>query len=349
MMLTQRAASRATRLLTMAVLTLPGCARAPSPAIPPPAMSVTTPVAVSNAPAPRIYGSLLDRLVTGSRLRGALISIEGREGGTVTSEYGTFVLDSVPPGAYRLLARHPMLDSMGIDTIGVPLLVGDRANVGELSLPTAAQFIASRCARPVREGTGLVSGIVRSTYDDEPLPDVEVAAAWRGPDTTYAGGGLRERVRIRTSQHGGFLLCNVPRFTPVEIWARRNGISSPRIRVQLGAVQVAAYDMSLDPARGSAIVDDAPPALSDPSARAVPLAREGIIAGRIVTSSGDALPDVTVSLDRQGTGSIAVSDHDGRFTIAGVPPGVRQLEMRAIGFRVSTLGINVRPLQRVER
>ncbi|HYW31828.1 MAG TPA: TonB-dependent receptor plug domain-containing protein, partial [Gemmatimonas sp.] len=39
----------------------------------------------------------------------------------------------------------------------------------------------------------------------------------------------------------------------------------------------------------------------------------------------------------------------GRFTIVGVPPGVRQLELRAIGFRASTLGINVRPLQQVER
>jgi hypothetical protein len=33
----------------------------------------------------------------------------------------------------------------------------------------------------------------------------------------------------------------------------------------------------------------------------------------------------------------------------GVPPGVRSVELRSIGFRPSTLGLNVRPAQRIDR
>ncbi|HYW50769.1 MAG TPA: carboxypeptidase regulatory-like domain-containing protein, partial [Gemmatimonadaceae bacterium] len=58
-------------------------------------------------------------------------------------------------------------------------------------------------------------------------------------------------------------------------------------------------------------------------------------------------PNVTVLLDRPE--SRATTDVEGRFVFSRVPPGTRSLELRAVGFRPSRVGVNLRPTQRLER
>src|SRR5436305_690234 len=65
-----------------------------------------------------------------------------------------------------------------------------------------------------------------------------------------------------------------------------------------------------------------------------PVAPEtGVIAGVVTAQeSGLALPEVRVTV--LGTGFAATTDHDGRFTIAQVPPGTHRLQARLIGSEV---------------
>src|SRR5438552_16690164 len=60
----------------------------------------------------------------------------------------------------------------------------------------------------------------------------------------------------------------------------------------------------------------------------------GVIAGVVTAQeTGLALPEVRVSV--LGTNLAATADHDGRFSIAQVPPGTYRLQARLIGYEVA--------------
>jgi hypothetical protein len=306
-----------------------------SPATPPASASIAA--SAPSGPPGLLSGTLVDSLLTSDVLRGALLALDGVLRVTTTSDKGEFQFDSVTPGAHHLVVRHPLLDSLGIDTIGVDLRLGATPNQLTVALPTAAAYMATRCGPPGKRVTdGMLLGVVRRAETDQPVADIEVAAAWRSSDTTFAGGGLRERARVRTDRDGRFLICKVPRFSAVEAWVRNDGRETPRMRVQLGASVFAAYDFSIESA--IAARDTAVPAIE---------ATGGTISGRILTLSGDGLPNVQVQLDRPD--AKAMTDAVGRFSFRNVPAGVRALDIRALGFRPSRVGINLRPSQRIER
>ena len=323
--------STSSALFAAALLCSCQSAGAPKPLVPRTTSTVTT---LTGPPRP-VSGVLIDSLLTNDVLRGALLSLDGETGVHTTTDRGAFRFDSVTPGLHRLVVRHPLLDSLGIDTIGVDLRVGLNDELVIAALPSATAYVVARCGvTRGRVGEGMILGMARRADSDEPLAGVEIAAAWRGIDTTYAGGGLRERQRVRTTDLGQFVICRAPRFTPVEIWARASGRDTPRMRVQLGAASFAAYDFSID----RVIADSTRAAISTPG---------GSITGRILTLDGEGLPNVSVRIDRpEGT---ALTDATGQFSFGQVPAGVRALDIRALGFRPSRVGVNMRPAQRLER
>lgn len=289
----------------------------------------------SSAPMVPLRGRLIDSLTSNDMLRGALVSIDGSEELAGTNDEGVFQFDRVRPGQRRLIIRHPQLDSLGLDTISVPFRFTENDDSVTISIPSARTYFAARCGRTRSKATdGVISGVARYASSDKPMVGTTIVAAWRGLDTTYAGDGLRERARVQTSASGQFLLCRVPRFTPVEIWAVAASPGTSRQRVQLGEATFGSFDISVDTSRTPII------------ARTTPVAT-GTIRGRIVTQSGDGLPNVTVELDQPSME--AVTDGQGSFTFWSVPAGTRTLDIRAIGFRPSRVGISIRPDQQVER
>ena len=291
-----------------------------------------------------LRGVLIDSLVTNDSLRGALVSVEGREGAVLTDAHGAFAFDSVARGSQRLLVRHPVLDSIGVTTLPVPLVVTDSAP-RSVWLPTPELFLGALC-KPTRQGgTGALLGTVRRASDDTPLPGVEVIGAWRSSDSSFAGSGSRPRARVRTDADGHFVLCGVPRFSPVELWSAAHPDEAAHLRVQLGARVLAGYDLSVDPVAPAR--DSVPRAVAPRTVAPRAEVRPARVAGRILTLAGDGLPNVTVSIDRPGRRT--VSDAAGRFVIDSVPAGIRTLEVRAIGFQPQRLGVNVRPGEQVDR
>jgi len=286
---------------------------------------------------------LLDSLVSHDTLRGALVMLDGRSGFTVSDEHGVFTFDTVPRGVHRLRVRHPILDSIGIKELPLPLLADD-STLRPVALPTSEAYLAAICERSRTGGVGALLGTVRRASDDAPLANREVVGAWRSGDSSFAGSGSRPRLRVRTDADGHYVLCNVPRFTPVELWAAsvpgEESSNAAHLRVQLGARALAGYDISLSEAGVTPppLGREADSTLVDPRGR---------VAGRVLTLSGDGLPNVTVLFDQPRVR--VVTDDMGRFVVDGVLPGVRTVEVRAIGFQPQRIGINVRPGQQVNQ
>ena len=300
-----------------------------------PAAATDTATATASVGSPqRVRLVLLDNLISNDVLRGAMVAIDGRPGVTVSSDQGAVTLDSLRPGPHWAQVWHPLLDSIGLVALRLDFSVRVADSSLVVPLPTPPRLFEQLCGT-LRGNAhdGMLIGVVRRSGSDEPLADIEVAAAWRGTDTTYLGSGLRERARVRTSTNGQYLICRVPRFTPVELWANATRQQPTRVRLQLGAAVLGAFDLSAD----ERTIDSV----------ALSATESGSIAGRIVTSSGQELPNVTVLLDRPALRT--TTDSVGAFVFPRVAAGLRALDIRAVGFKPSRVGVNIRPGQRVAR
>jgi hypothetical protein len=286
-----------------------------------------------------LRGVLLDSLVTGDTLRGAMVSLEGRSGFVLTDATGAFAFDSVARGSQRVFVRHPVLDSLGLAGLPVSLMVRD-SSVQPVRLPTPDELLATLCKPSRLGGMGALVGTVRRADDDAPVPGTEVIGAWRGGDSSFAGSGSRPRARVRTDTDGHYVMCNVPRFSPVELWTTGARDDIAHLRVQLGARTIAAHDISID-------VRETRDTASRDRRETTEPPRPGRVVGRILTIAGDGLPNVSVAFDRPARRT--VTDANGRFVMDSVPPGIRTLEVRSIGFQPQRLGLNVRPGEQVDR
>ena len=215
------------RRVLLASTVLAACQSQPARA--PGATSAVLPVPAG--PPRTLRGVLIDSLLTNDVLRGALLSLDGVTRAASTGEDGHFSFDSIVPGSHRLIVRHPLLDSLGLDTLAIPLRLDATADSVIVSLPTALTFVNARCAmRHARVSEGMIIGVVRTAGSDQPIADAEVLAGWRGTDSSYAGSGMRARLTVRTNESGQFVICNPPRFTPVELWAKVTGRPTPHLR-----------------------------------------------------------------------------------------------------------------------
>ncbi|MCU0619300.1 MAG: carboxypeptidase-like regulatory domain-containing protein [Gemmatimonadaceae bacterium] len=301
-------------------------------------------------PPQRVELLVIDSLVGTGPLAGTAVSIGERRG--VTGADGRTTLDSVLPGDTHLVVRHGIFDGVGLDSLRYAVRVVPGAPAIVVVLRPDESLVAARCPRERRPvgDQGMVVGVVRDADSDRPLAGIEVRGAWREGDSSYAGSGLQVRARTRSGEHGEYVLCRLPRFTHVELAAGTSDERTiARVRFQLGASAVAQHDLSVEPAaqrpRGAA----APPRPIAPAGDAAPAVAPafGTLAGRVVTTAGIGLPGVQLRLDRPAL--TLLTDREGRFRIERVPPGVRSVELRALGFRPSRIGLNVRPGERIER
>lgn len=307
---------------------------------------------VASGPPQRVRVVVVDSLVTNGPLAGAEVAIGARRG--LTGAEGDATLDSVPAGDAYLVLRHGALEGVGLDSLRYAVVVRpELATIGIVLRPDES-LVAARCpaTRRSKGDDGMVVGVVRDAASDRPLAGIEVRGAWREGDSSYAGAGLHDRLRVRSGAHGEYVLCRVPRFTHVELAAgTTDDRTTARIRIQLGATVVAQHDLSLEPAaqrgRGGAAPTAAAAPAPDSATPTPTVAPVGALAGRVVTTGGVGLPGVQLRLDRPA--ATYVTDTAGRFRIERVPAGVRTVELRAVGFRPSRIGLNVRPGQRIER
>ncbi len=299
-----RAAAAAALLLTAAVAPL----RAQQP---------TGPASISGV----AYDSVRNR-----PMDGAQIVIQGTTLLTVAGPDGHFRFDSVPPGKYRLLAAHPILDSIGIQLTTPPITVaaGQSLTVNMVT-PRPEALVKQLCpAARLALGPAALFGRVRNADTEQPIAKAHVSIVW----TSLEFGGLRKVPKIReavTAADGTYRICGLPSTFDGKVQVQHDGVTSGDVPVSFSNDVLQLRSLSIAVAAPAAIA--AAGDTNQKSQRPVTVAK---LSGRVLSVTGQPVAGARVQLE--GTIHAVDSRADGSFTLDSLPSGSQVVVARRIGY-----------------
>ena len=274
-------------------------------------LAALPPVSAQRGPV-RVRGVVFDSLRR-EPMRNAFVSIAGQDQVITTDSRGRFEFDSVVPGAHRVTAQHPLLDSLGFSGLSAQATVTDGHDEVNLAIPSFATLWAVACGGShAPKDSGIVYGTIRDTDRGAPVANVRVELSWSDLllDKSRHLVQRRWRIETRSNATGGYAACGVAPELSLQVHASLDSIESGVIALPPLSVRVERRDLTVGRI-----------APSDSSAR-------GTIAGVVTDPSGQPIADARIIMDQLPA---IQSDDDGRFTLRGVPTGTRQIEIFAIG------------------
>jgi protocatechuate 3,4-dioxygenase beta subunit len=337
----------------------PRAAGAQRPTAPPAAApSAAAPAGALGAVYGVVYDSLRGRPLAGATVQ--LVRADDRAGGRAVApdSAGAFRLDSLAPGRYLVGFAHPLLDLLRVDA--APRLVeigpggdtrGDTVRV-DLGVPALARVRPVLCGseQAPDDSAGLLAGRVRDAADGAPVANATVVLTWT--ERALGKGGVRterRRVPVTTGPGGRYVVCGVPFGEELVASAAAPGRASGEITLEVPPLGLVVRDLTLgDTAAVAAAVASAAPAGSGvPAARprrgdstAVPVARgTARLTGTVRDSAGRPVRGARASV--WGTAATATARGDGSFALGGLPEGTRTLEVRAIGYALRRVPIDL--------
>ena len=271
----------------------------------------------------RVSGVAFDSL-RGVPLRDALVAVLGVTSTSMTDERGRFTLEGVPRGARTLVLQHPALDSMGFTGLSRRVAVDADVQDVQLGTPSFTTIWKAACGSTrAPKDSGLVYGTIRGATNGKPVADAFVDVTWT--ELTYdKAQGLRRRAHrgaTRSDSAGAYVVCSVPYMSWLRVDAGVATGASGRIDMPPVELRVQRRDLLL----GLANTDSG---------------RRGVIRGYVTDAVGGPVLNARIFVDD----SIEVrSQPDGRFTIPGVVPGTRQVEVLALGSMPVVSALDVYP------
>ena len=268
------------------------------------------------APAPEVpkfaylQGVAMDS-VHDEPLVGALIQVEGTNRIGPTDSLGRFLIDSIPPGSYRLLVDHPMLDTLGISLVTPPMTFAvNEITRTTVAIPGAEFLTALFCPAARRSlGPGALVGRVREPDTDVAAEGARVSIVWYDPDLPGLPANLRlkkqPRVREATvGADGTYRLCGLPATFEGKLQAqRKDGGATAEVTVSQSEGVLALRSMSVAALPKIAGTDSVAPAS----------ARRGSarVFGRVLNASGAPVVGARVGL--MGVSAATLSRSNGDF------------------------------------
>lgn len=346
--MTQRCGSLLGALLGAAALWHANAPPVAAQRVTPAQLPSRSPLAARTVP---VWGVVFDSL-RGQPLRNAFVTVRsgipGSGGTTVTRAItteanGRFEFDSLPPGPYTFVAQHALLDSIGLSGLLTEATVADvgRTEV-TLAVPSFATLWRAACSHDTGAGgafsdsriltrripgdSGIVYGTVRDVTTGAPVIDAAVELTWSDLAADRKRGVVvrQSQVDTRTNAVGAYAICGVPTELGLTIAAATDSATTGAIRLAPLAIRVERRDLLTGPGGVGA---------SDSS-------KLGLVAGVVLNQSGLPAAGVAISVDG---GERVRTDADGRFIVAGVHPGTRQLEARQIGAEPLLETVDVKP------
>lgn len=246
-------------------------------------------------------------------LEGAFVTLAGSDRSATTDAKGRFRLDSLTPGTFTFQLDHPQLDSIRLAGLSATVTVRGASDTVRLGLPSFGTIWRMRCDNRVPADSALVFGTVRSASDGSDVPYATVRVSWLDIGFQRGQGVAQTRMGgdVRADSTGTYVVCGVPAGVALRFRASADSAASGNIDPAPTTRRVIWRDLTV-----GRFTADGP-------VRAT-------LTGTVLGANGAPLAGATVTADGAPA---ARSGDDGRFTIAGVPTGSRQVSANAIGMQ----------------
>ena len=246
-------------------------------------------------------------------LPGARVAVFGTSATVDADDEGRFWLDGIPAGTHWVSFFHPRLQALGVSPPSrqVVFRAGGTVDV-ELAVPSEATLLTGWCLAEQRGGGfAAISGIVTDSLTGVPMPRAIVTATPSGRAL-----GAPDPIEVRTDDSGYYRMCAVP--------ANRG----MRLQPHFGRSSGRSVEVVLAP--GSAQVRDLMLLMSS----------EGTLTGTVIDyMTGEPVEGATISV--LGTNSRTLTDLDGRFVLADLPPGRHLVVTDHLAFEARTDSVTV--------
>lgn len=286
------------------------------------ALAMLGPDTLFSRPPLVLNGTVADS-ATGRELANVTVGLIGTQSMTKTDARGRFTLSGVLPGEYSLGVRTPGLDSLGtLNETSVSITDGKDAI--RVRVPTSAQVVNAICgAGRDRVGIpGIVTGLVSMASGAAPPADTKITIEW-----TDRGTNSPRSAALDPGPQGDFKLCGVPAGTQVTLRAATNTMrTEPQTLVLPPERPVESVRMMLDVAA---------PAVAT------------LTGSVVVDSGGGAIESAEIIFPALGRS--ALTNAQGTFRLADIPPGTHQLIVRKPGFGPMETSLTLAPHEMVQR
>ncbi|HEU4719759.1 MAG TPA: carboxypeptidase-like regulatory domain-containing protein, partial [Gemmatimonadaceae bacterium] len=321
-----------------------------TPSTPTPAKPATTTI----APAPGSMGPLAGSStmgylqgvaidsIHGAPLVNAVIQLSGTDRIGLTDSLGRFLVDSVPPGSYKIEVDHPILDTLGImlSTAAMPFAANEVTRV-VLAVPSQ-EFLANRFCTSARRalGPGVLVGRVREPDSEVAAVGARVSLVWYDPDPQLVAGlqvkvNKAPRVREATvGEDGTYRLCGLPEKYEGKLQAqRKDGGTTAEVVIKQEDGLLALRSMSVAPLAVATGTDSA--------GKSVPKVMKGAarVLGRVVNRQGAPVGNARVTLN--GTGAATLTRENGEFLLDSLPAGTQALTVRHLGYAPQEVAVEL--------
>ncbi len=275
-----------------------------------------------------IVGSVFDS-VAKQPLRGAHVHLADLGRDALADSLGMFRFDSVGIGVHVIWADHPVLDSLGLFSLGAKVdATPHEATSIALAVPAFATLWKHACGAGTEpaEDSAFVFGRVRAGASANSVFGATVAVAWRevSADSTGARGRITRRI-AQTDSTGSYAICGVPNGRTLSISLADSVASSVPVGFRMGASRMARRDLTF-PSDGAMDEVASDSAIAAPSQSLSGAA----LAGAVHDSAGLALSGARVSVS--GVAGSWQTNADGGFLVQGIPAGTHVVTVSTVGF-----------------
>lgn len=296
-----------------------------------------------------ISGAVIDS-VRGGLLIGAIVAVDGLARHAVTDSVGAFLIDSVPPGEYRLALLDDLLDTLSLSVVSPNIRVtpGDTTFL-VMALPSPETIVNAKCGPgPHPGGTAALVGVVINAETERRVAGADVVLAWSDVQANREVGvrTIPRQRSTRTAADGSFKICGLSNEVRAELMAWSGTDTTAAVPFSFLHPQLAMRTLAL-PGGGAGQVDTTTPVpATGPQtgvAGAQPARRgrrgRSTISGRVTTLGGTPIVGARVSL--AGAEGLALTNERGEFVLGGQPAGTQSVLVRRLGFEPAEFAINL--------
>jgi hypothetical protein len=280
-----------------------------------------------------VYDSVGRRFLGNALVQVVVRDQPGISRSAVTDASGRFTIDSVNAGTWVMGFYHPALDSIGLESPLLALVIRDSTAVrAALAVPSPETITRSVCAA-AGDSTGLWIGRTRRVSDGAPTSGVTLVAQWtilrlEGQRVVRDAPG----VSTTTRDDGFFAICGLPVEELVLARAWRGGDSTGAVAVMVPQRRLLLRDLYVGSDTTGAFL---------PTDTAYGVRRgPGRVRGVVRRANGNTLPNARIVFWE--TGTEAATSASGHYQLDSLPLGTATLEARALGYLPRMVAVDVR-------